>query len=103
VELALGFSLHAEDKKLGITFKTPEEFTKILDWTPPSLYLLGAGTERRLEIEKAVTEGHLYDDAVVEDLDLDLFGMLEAGQQCFYMEFRRTEDAEYCRSVFLQG
>jgi hypothetical protein len=103
VEVVLGFSLQADDKRIGINFKTREEFAKWLDWTPPSLYLFEARIEHGLENERAIREGHLYDDAVVEELNLNLFGTLEQGQRYFYMEFRRKEEAQYCRSVFLRG
>lgn len=45
----------------------------------------------------------MCEDAVVQELDLNLFGKPETGQRCFYAEFRRTEEAESRRSVFLRG
>ncbi|MGH9806923.1 MAG: hypothetical protein ACRD9W_06630, partial [Terriglobia bacterium] len=44
VNVALGFSLQAADKKIGIDLKTKDELTARLNWTPPSLYLFEAGT-----------------------------------------------------------
>jgi len=103
VQVVLGFSLQSEDKKIGVDFTTQEEFAKRLNWTPPSLYLLKAATDHTVENEKAIKEGHVCGDAEVKELDMNLFSALETGQRCFYTEFRRTDDAEYCRSVFLQG
>ncbi len=103
VQVVLGFSLQAEDKKIGIDFTTQEDFAKRLDWTPPSLYLFKAETDHSLENEKAIKEGRVSEDAEVKELDMNLFGAPETRQRCFYTEFRRTDDTEYCRSVFLQG
>src|SRR5712691_3493057 len=64
VEVVLGFSLQADDKKMGVDFKTLDEFEKRMDWTPPSLYLFGAGIDHTLENEKAIKEGHVCADAV---------------------------------------
>jgi hypothetical protein len=104
VEVVLGFSLQSDDKKIGVDFKTLNEFTKRLDWTPPSLYLFGAGIDHISQNEKAVKEGFVCADAEVRELDdLSIFGALETGQRCLYMEFKRTGQADYCRSVLLQG
>jgi hypothetical protein len=102
VEIELAFSLKSVVKKTGINFRTKEEFAEQFDWSPPSLYLSHEGTERKLDTQKAIEEGHISDDASVEELNLKLFGKPE-GQRCIYMEFRRTEEVEFCRSVWLQG
>jgi len=104
VEVVLGFSLQADDKKIGVDFKTLDEFAKRLNWSPPSLYLFGAGIDQTLENERAIKAGHVCADAVVEELDEpNIFGTLETGQCRLYTEFKRTGDTEYCRSVLLQG
>jgi hypothetical protein len=102
-KIALAFSLQTQEKRVGIDFRTRDEFEATLDWTPPSLYIVRSRMEDMLAIEKAIPETHINDDAFAQELDLPIFGALEAGQRCLYAEFRQTGEAEYCRSVFLEG
>ncbi len=104
VQVVLGFSLQADEKRTGIDFNTLEEFVNRLNWMPPSLYLFPDGIDHALQNEKAIQEGHVCADAVVKELgDPNLFGKLKTGQRTFYQEFKRTDETEYCRSVLLQG
>jgi hypothetical protein len=89
--------------KTGIDFETQREFAARMGLSPPSLYLFAAGTDHRRENEKAILSGHVFRDSVAQELNFNLFGTLASGEQCFYLEFRQNDSAEYNRTVFLQG
>lgn len=102
VDVGLAFSLNAVSRKTGIDFSMKEEFVERLDWSPPSLYLLRPGNEFELETESAIKGGHVG-DASVEPLNLKFLAEAWPGSRCVYMEFRRKEELEYCRSVWLRA
>jgi hypothetical protein len=102
-KVVLGFSLRAIGKKIGVDFRTQDQFDDCLNSTPPSLYLRPR-TDYKLEHERAIKEGIVDADAVVADLDdMNVLSPLEAGTRCLYLEFKRAGDTEYCRSVLLEG
>ena len=102
VKIALAFSLQAHEGRVGVDFRTRDEFEKMLDWTPPSLYIVRSRIEDALAILKAVQQTDISDDAFVQELDFHPFGTLETGQRCLYAEFRRMGEPEDGRTVFLE-
>jgi hypothetical protein len=98
VKVELAFSLKTNDRRTGADFDTLEQFALRLDWTPPSLYLFRTGGEHGLANKNQACENML-----IEELNLNLFGVLKIGERCFYLEFDRGKEAEFYRSVVLQG
>jgi hypothetical protein len=103
VKVELAFSLQAGSSATGVDFATQEDLANTLDWTPPALYLFEPGHDHAIEIKSAIRDRHVYDNSAVEELLVNLFGGRESGCRCLYMEFRRTDEPEYSRSVLLQG
>jgi hypothetical protein len=99
--VALGFSLEAGGQYRGVDFQTQEELQTRLNHTPPSLYLFERGKEPWVEMQRAIREGAVSSDAVFQSLDVALIEPSDFVGNCYYLEFKRSDIAEYHRSVFV--
>jgi len=103
--VGLAVSLQAYNHKKGVDFKTIQELAHLLDWSPPSLYIFRRGDEPQFQIERALKDGTIDSDAISQKLDVASFKLetTMAIKGCYYLEFLRRSDAEYTRSVFIEG
>jgi len=90
--VALGFSLESGVQPRGVDFRTNEELSARLDWSPPSLYLFPRGEEPHTQSAHDAVQPL---DPVILGADCDL--------RCYYLEFRLQDSDQYCRSVFIEG
>lgn len=103
--IALGFSLQSSDHPIGIDFGTASDLTNKLDWSPPSLNLYYPGDEPQNQVQRAIKDGTINNDAAAFKLDANIFRLSTAAKikSCYYLEFRRRSETEYTRSVFIEG
>jgi hypothetical protein len=99
--VALGFSLESGEHFTDVNFQNTKELGEKLNWTPPSLYLFEPGKTPRTNAVRE--DGAVEADLVVRELNRDLFGDSVQPANCYYIEFRQLQSAEYSRSVFLEG
>lgn len=100
--VVLGFSLQSSERRIGVNFRTREEFEREFDRTPPSLYLFPPDREPWAQGENANARIGTR-DMVVEKVDAAIFGTLTHTKGCFYLEFRNVDASEYFRSVLVVG
>jgi hypothetical protein len=94
VVVVLAFSLQSGELPRGVDFVTREDLESQVTG-PPSLYLFRKGTEPwRGTADSA-------EDIVVRRVNPQVFGIAVQIKDCFYMEFRQPNFAEYSRSLFV--
>jgi hypothetical protein len=101
--VSLGFSLEACEPSPGLDFRTREELQQRLNHTPPSLYLFERGKEPWVEMDRAIKDGAVAPDALVQKIDWDLLDCSELFGICFYLEFTPSDAGGYRRRLFVGG
>ncbi len=101
--VSLAFSMEDGNQRGGVDFQTQARLQQQLDHTPPSLYLFERGKEPWVEMERAIGEGVVATDAIVQNLDSVLLDCPALEGNWFYLEFKRPHLAEYNRSLFVAG
>jgi len=101
--VSVAFSLAVGDQRRGVDFHNQAELEQRLDHTPPSLYLFKRGKEPWVEMDRAMREGSIASDAIIQNLDSTLLDRSGLIGTCFYLEFKSPAEPEYHRSVFVGG
>jgi len=96
--VALAFSLIATNEVSGIDFNDISELEKLLDWSPPSIYLFHLGEEPWAS--RGQREG---DAGLLTKFDCSKFGVFEVAKACHYFEFKQDDTGAISRSVFLEA
>ncbi len=101
--VSLAFSLEIGNQRRGVDFHTQAELERRLDHTPPSLCLFERGKEPWAEMDRAIKEGSIASDAIIQNLDSELLDRSGLVGSCFYLEFKRPAEPGYHRSVSIGG
>ena len=101
LKIVLAFSLKADVRPLGTTFKDRASLEKDLSWTPPSLYVFRPGEEswNRLKVSNRAEDGPFADLQFLNATKL--LGAIARPTMCVYQESKRPEDDEYYRCIML--
>jgi hypothetical protein len=97
----LSFALIDGVRPLGVTFDDRDSFEKNLSYSPPCLLVFRKDNDF-LRRWKALEKEAVSDDSVLIELNATkLFGALRRPAKCFYAEYKRPDDEEYCRNLHL--
>ncbi|MGD0547220.1 MAG: hypothetical protein ABR991_05265 [Terracidiphilus sp.] len=99
--ILLSFALVYDVRPLGVTFRDRESLEKNLSYSPPSLLVFRKNNDF-LDQWKSFEDETVSDNSVlIEMIAAKLFGELRRPVKCIYSEYKRPEDDEYRRNLFL--
>jgi|ERR1017187_6752966 hypothetical protein len=99
--IILSFALVDDVRPLGVTFHDRESFEKNLSYSSPCILVYRKNNDLLKEWESFEYEA-VSDNSVLTKLNAtQLFGELYRPVRCIYSEYKRPEDDEFRRNLFL--